>query len=175
MTREEKAQLIAGLSEKLQETDHFYITDTSGLTVAEINQFRENCFKQDIEYKVVKNTLIKKALESLEGDYSSLGDVLKGFSGIMFVNENANLPAKVIKEYQKADPQDRPKFKAASIDSDIFIGEDQLDALSKLKSKQELIGEVINLLQSPAKNVISALQSGEHKLAGIVKTLSEKE
>ena len=175
MTREEKAQLIAGLTEKFQQTDHFYITDTSGLTVAEINKFREMCYKADIEYKVVKNTLIKKALSDLEGDYAELDEALKGFSGVMFVNENANAPAKLIKDFKKSDPDQRPKFKAASIDSDIFIGEDQLDALSKLKSKQELIGEVITLLQSPAKNVISALQSGGDTLAGLVKTLSEKE
>lgn len=175
MTREEKAQVIDGLTEKFKQTDHFYITDTSGLTVAEINKFREMCYKRGVEYKVVKNTLIKKALENLETDYTGLGPVLKGFSGVMFVNETANLPARLIKDFQKEDPKDRPKFKAASIDSDIFIGEGELDALSKLKSKQELIGDVIALLQSPAKNVISALQSGEHKLAGIVKTLSERE
>ncbi|MFY0600277.1 MAG: 50S ribosomal protein L10 [Cyclobacteriaceae bacterium] len=175
MTREDKAQLIADLTEKFQQTDHFYITDTSGLTVAEINSFREACFKEGVEYKVVKNTLIKKALENLESDYSSMDEILKGFSGVMFVNENAKVPAEVIKGYKKQDPQDRPAFKAASIESDIFIGEEHLDMLSKLKSKQELVGEIINLLQSPAKNVIAALQSGEHKLAGIVKTLSERE
>ncbi|MFH6984015.1 50S ribosomal protein L10 [Marinoscillum sp. 108] len=175
MTREEKAQVIAGLTEKFQQTDHFYITDTSGLTVEQINKFREMCFKKGVEYKVVKNTLIKKALENLDNDYSSLDSTLKGFSGIMFVNENANIPARVIKDFKKEDKDQRPKFKAASIDSDIFIGEDQLEILSKLKSKQELIGEVISLLQSPAKNVISALQSGQHTIAGLVKTLSERE
>ena len=175
MTREEKAQIIAQLTDKFKETDHFYITDTSGLTVAEINKFREMCYSKGVEYQVFKNTLIKKALANLEEDYTSLEDVLKGFSGIMFVNETGNIPAKIIKDYRKADPDERPKFKAASIDTDIFIGEDQLEALSKLKSRQELIGEVISLLQSPAKNVISALQSGENKLAGIVKTLSERE
>ncbi len=175
MTREEKAQVIAGLSEKFQESDHYYITDTSGLSVAEINKFRAMCFKEGIEYKVAKNTLIKKALESLESSDPKLEEALKGVSGIMFVKENASAPAKLIKDYRKADPNDRPKFKAASIDSDIFVGEEQLDFLSKLKSKEELIGEVINLLQSPAKEVLSLLQSGEHKLAGIVKTLSERE
>ena len=175
MTREEKAQMIAGLTEKFQQTDHFYITDTSGLSVAQINKFREMCFKKGVEYRVVKNTLIKKALENLEVDYSGLDPALKGFSGIMFVNETANIPAKVIKDFKKEDKNQRPKFKAASIDSDIFIGEDQLDALSNLKSKQELVGEIITLLQSPAKNVISALQSAPHTIAGIVKTLSERE
>ncbi len=175
MTREEKAQVIAGLTDKFQQTDHFYITDTSGLSVAEINKFREMCFEKGIEYKVIKNTLIKKALDNLDADYSELDEVLKGFSGVMFINENANMPAKVIKDYKKVDKDQRPKFKAASIDSDIFIGEDQLDALSKLKSKDELIGEVITLLQSPAKNVVSALQSGGDTLAGLIKTLSERE
>ncbi len=175
MTREDKARLISDLAEKFKETDHFYITDTSGLTVTEVNKFREMCFKQGVEYKMVKNTLIKKALENIEEDHSSLDKVLKGTSGIMFVNENANAPAKIIKEFKKEDSKDRPVFKAASVDSDLFIGEDQLGALTSLKSKQELIGEVITLLQSPAKNVLSLLQSGEQKLAGIVKTLSERE
>lgn len=175
MTRKDKAQLISDLTAKFKETDHFYITDTSGLTVAEVNKFRGMCFTKGVEYKMVKNTLIKKALENVDGDYSSLDEVLKGTSGIMFVNETANVPAKIIKEFQKSDSKDRPKFKAASIDSDLFIGEDQLGALVSLKSKQELIGEVITILQSPAKNVISALSSGGDKLAGIVKTLSERE
>ena len=175
MTREDKAQLISDLTEKIKGSDHFYIADTSGLTVAEINKFREMCFKKGVEYKLVKNTLIKKALENVEGDFSSLDEVLKGTSGIMFVNENANAPAKIIKDFKKDDPKDRPTFKAASIDSDLFIGEDQLGALASLKSKQELIGEVITLLQSPAKSVLTLLQSGEHKLAGIVKTLSERQ
>ncbi len=175
MTREEKAKLIAGLAEKFENTDHFYITDSSGLSVGEINQFRASCYEQDVDYRVVKNTIIKKALETLEVDYSELDAALKGFSGVMFVNENANVPAKVIKDFQKKNKLGKPHLKAASIDSDIFMGEDQLDLLSKLKSRQELIGEVINLLQSPAKNVIGALQSGGHTLAGIVKTLSERE
>ena len=175
MTREDKAQLISDLTAKFKDTDHFYIADTSGLTVAEINKFRGMCYSKGVEYKIVKNTLIKKALENVDGDFSSLDEVLKGTSGIMFVNENANAPAKIIKDFKKEDPQERPKFKAASIDSDLFIGEDQLGALASLKSKQELIGEVITLLQSPAKNVLSLLQSGEQKLAGIVKTLSERE
>ncbi|MFT6866632.1 MAG: large subunit ribosomal protein L10 [Cyclobacteriaceae bacterium] len=175
MTREDKAILIADLTEKFQHTEHFYITDTSGLTVAEINKFREACFKKGVEYRVVKNTLIKKALLNLETDYSEMDSALKGFSGVMFINENAKVPAEVIKDYQKADPKDRPTFKAASINADIYVGSEHLDMLMKLKSREELIGEIINLLQSPAKNVIGALQSGGHKLAGILKTLSERE
>ncbi|MCP4460850.1 MAG: 50S ribosomal protein L10 [Cytophagales bacterium] len=175
MTREEKAQVIAGLTEKFQANNHFYITDTSGLTVEEINKFRGMCFDSGVEYRVAKNTLIKKALDNLDTDYSSLEDALKGVSGIMFVEESGNAPAKIIKKFKEEDSQDRPTFKAASIDTDIFIGEDQLSMLVGLKSKNELIGEIITLLQSPAKNVISALQSGQNNLAGIVKTLSERQ
>ncbi len=175
MTRKDKAKLIDSLTKKLDESDHFYITDTSGLTVVEINKFRKICFTKGVEYKVAKNTLIKKALENVDGDFSSLDEVLKGTSGLMFVNDTANVPAKIIRDFKKEDPQERPKFKAASIDSDLFIGEDQLSTLANLKSKQELIGEVITLLQSPAKSVLTLLQSGEHKLAGIVKALSDRE
>lgn len=175
MTRTEKAEIIEQLSQKFKENGSFYFTDASGFTVAEVNDFRRKCFEKGIEYKVVKNTLIQKALETIDGDFTPLNDeVLKGFSGVMFAGENANLPAKVIKDFQKNDKNARPKLKGASIDFDLFIGENQLDMLSKLKSKNELIGEVIGLLQSPAKNVISALQSGEHTIAGLVKTLSER-
>ncbi|MEQ8303219.1 MAG: 50S ribosomal protein L10 [Cytophagales bacterium] len=174
MTREEKAQIIDDLKVKLSETNHFYFADASGMTVDQTNEFRSLCHKAGIEYKVVKNTLIKKALEEIEGDYSELYDVLKGFSGIMFSKEIGNLPAKVIKDYRKGKGE-KPKLKAASIENAFYIGEDQLEALSKLKSKNELIGEVISLLQSPMANVMSGLQSGKHNIAGIVKTLSEKE
>lgn len=175
MTREEKAQIIAELTDKLNDNMHFYITDTSGLSVAEVNKFRRMCFQEGVEYRIVKNTLIQKALENLETDYTDMYEVLKGTSGIMFSSENGKVPANIIKKFQKEDPQDRPQFKAASIDTDIFLGADQLEALTKIKSKQELIGEIVGLLQSPAKNVISALKSSEQKIAGIVKTLSEKE
>ncbi len=174
MTKEEKINIVNELSEKLKSTDFFYVTDTSGLTVAQINDFRRLCFNKGIEYRIVKNTLIKKALDTLDTDYAPFDEVLKGVSGIMFSPENANLPAKVIKEFKKTDKEERPKLKGASIDTDLFIGEQHLDALSKLKSKQELIGEVIGLLQSPAKNVISSLQSGGHTISGLVKALSER-
>lgn len=178
MTREDKAAVIEDLSQKLAQYSNFYITDASNLSVAQINTFRELCYKQGVEFKVYKNTLIKKALETLDADYSSFDNtVLKGFSGIMFSEESSsNAPAKVIKDFRKkGKDQNRPILKGASIDTDLFIGDDQLDMLSKLKSKAELIGEVIGLLQSPAKNVIGALQSGKHTLAGLVKTLSERE
>ena len=177
MNRQEKGEVIDNLVEKFKNNNVFYITDASGLSVAEVNSFRRLCFEKGIEYQVVKNTLIKKALEQLDTDFDSFSDqVLKGFSGIMFTTEVGNLPAKVIKEYRKkGGPSDKPMLKGASIDFDLFIGENNLDTLSTLKSKAELIGEIVTLLQSPAKNVLASLQSGEHKLAGIVKALSERE
>ena len=176
MTREEKAVVIEGLVQKFSDNSHFYITDASGMSVAETNALRRLCFENGIEYKVFKNTLIQKALERMDSDYTPFDDaVLKGFSGIMFSAENANAPAKLIKEFRKKSGSESPLLKGASIDTDLFIGEENLDTLSKLKSKAELIGEIIGLLQSPAKNVISGLQGAGGKLAGILKTLSERE
>ena len=176
MKKEDKAVVIQELTEKFKETANFYFTDASGMSVSEVNKLRRKCFEAGIEYKVIKNTLIKKALENIDGDFSELNNtVLKGFTGVMFTTaEAANLPAKVIKNFQKDDKQDRPKLKGASIDYDLFIGEEHLAALVKLKSKNELIGDVIGLLQSPAKNVISSLQSGGQTLSGLLKTLSER-
>ena len=175
MRKEEKAVIIEEISEKFKSNMSFYFTDASGFTVAEVNDLRRKCFEKGIEYKVVKNTLIKKALEKLDQDVSSLNDeVLKGFTGIMFSGENASEPAKLIKAFKKNDSQDRPKLKGASIEYDLFIGEDQLGLLSAFKSKNELIGEVIGLLQSPAKTVNSSLQSGQNTIAGLVKALSER-
>jgi large subunit ribosomal protein L10 len=157
MTREEKAQIIEGLSQKFADNSHFYITDASGFTVEQINAFRRMCFKSGIEYNVYKNTLIQKALEKQEGvDYSPLFKVLKGFSGIMFSKEVGNAPAKVLKEYRKK-VDGKPVLKAASIKSEFYIGDENLNALVELKSRDELIGEIISMLQSPARNVISAL------------------
>ena len=175
MKREDKALIIDELADKFSSNNNFYFTDASGLTVAEVNALRGLCFQKGIEYKVAKNTLIQKALEKLDTDYSALNEnALKGFTGIMFSPEAGNLPAKVIKEFRKTDKEGRPLLKAAAIDTDIFLGEENLNMLSNLKSKVELIGEIIGLLQSPATNVISALSSGKNNLAGIVKTLSEK-
>ncbi len=176
MTKEEKTQLVGELGEKLSNTDFFYITDASGMTVAEINSFRRLCFEKGLEYKVVKNTLINKALESLSTDYTEFSEsVLKGFSGIIFSPEAGNAPAKLLKEFRKKNGGEKPLLKGASIDSDTFIGENQLDLLSSLKSKQELIGEIVGLLQSPAKNVVSALQSSGQTLSGLLKALEERE
>jgi len=176
MTREEKAAIIEKLSSKFQNTPYFYIVDAAGMTVEETNNLRRKCFTQGVEYLVAKNTLIAKALETLDTDYTSFNDtVLTGFSGIMFHPESGKLAAKLIKEYRKESGNKKLKLKGASVDYSLFIGENQLDTLLTLKSKQELLGEVIGLLQSPAKNVVSALQSGGGKLAGILKTLSERE
>jgi large subunit ribosomal protein L10 len=176
MTREEKSVIIDELSDKLKKTPFFYIVDAGGMSVDETNNLRRKCFGSGIEYRVIKNTLIAKALETLDTDYSSFdGTVLKGFSGIMFHPESGKAAAKLIKEYRKESGNDKLKLKGASVDNSLFIGEDQLDTLIALKSKEELIGEIIGLLQSPAKNVISALQGGGNKLAGILKTLSERE
>lgn len=174
MTREEKAQIIEELSQKFADNAHFYVTDASGFTVEQINNFRRLCFKSGIEYRVYKNTLIQKALERQEGvDYSPIFNVLSGFSGVIFSKETGNAPAKVIKEFRKK-LEGKPVLKAASIGSDFFIGDENLNTLVELKSKNELIGEVISLLQSPAKNVVSALLSSKNKVAGLVKALEER-
>ncbi|UII27764.1 50S ribosomal protein L10 [Fulvivirga maritima] len=175
MTRQEKSEIIDSLTEKFNKNPHFYITDASGLSVAQVNAFRRICFDKGVEYGVYKNSLIKKALENIEGDFEGLNESLKGFSGILFSEEVANLPGKVLTEYRKKQGVAKPSLKAASVDRDFFFGEENLKTLSELKSKQELIGEVIGLLQSPAKNVVSALQSGKNILGGLVKTLSERE
>ncbi|MEX2336597.1 MAG: 50S ribosomal protein L10 [Fulvivirga sp.] len=175
MTRQEKANIIEALTEKFSNNPHFYITDASGLSVAQINAFRRVCFDRGVEYGVYKNTLIKKALGNVEGDFADLDGSLKGFSGVLFSQEVANLPGKVLTEYRQKQGLKKPLLKAASIDRDFFIGEENLKTLSELKSKQELVGEVIALLQSPAKNVISALQSGKNTLGGLVKALAERE
>ncbi len=174
MTRQEKATIIEELKDKFSKNAHYYITDASGLSVAQVNNFRRLCFSKGVEYRVFKNTLIKKAMDELNTDHALIDDQLKGFSGIIFSEEAANAPAKVITEYRKKQSMTKPLLKAAYIDSDFFIGEENLKMLSELKSKNELIGEVIGLLQSPAKNVVSALLSGKNTIGGLVKALSER-
>lgn len=163
MTREEKAQIIEELSQKFAENAHFYVTDASGFTVEQINNFRRMCFKSGIEYRVYKNTLIQKALERQEGtDYSPIFNVLAGFSGVIFSKEVGNAPAKVIREFRKK-LEGKPVLKAASIKSEFYIGDENLNALADLKSRDELIGEIIGMLQAPARNIISALQNRKDK------------
>jgi len=174
MTKEEKVQVVKDLSAKLSTCRSYYIADSSDLSVDAINKFRRTCFEKGLTYGIYKNTLIKKALDDQDVDCSELDSVLKGTSGIIFGQDTpANAPAKAIKEF-RAKGFDKPLFKGAYVDSDIFIGEEHLNTLSDLKSKEELVGEIIGLLQSPAKNVISALQSGGDTLSGLIKTLSEK-
>lgn len=173
MTKEEKSKIIDELSEKFSNNTHFYVTDAGGFTVAQTNAFRRICFQTGVEYRVYKNTLIQKALEKKGGNFEPLYKTLSGFSGVIFSKESGNAPARAIREFRKK-LEGKPKLKAASIDSDLFIGDENLNMLSELKSKNELIGDVIGLLQSPAKNVLSALLSGKNKLAGIVKTLEER-
>ena len=171
MTKEEKNQFIDVLDKSIQENSNFYLADISGLSAEESSNLRRLCFKREVSLQVVKNTLLKKSLEKNESNYEELYDVLKGNTSIMFTDA-ANAPAKVIKEFRKK--HDKPVFKAAHLDASFYIGEEYLDTLSELKSKNELIAEIVALLQSPAKNVISSLQSGGSKLSGIVKTLAER-
>jgi large subunit ribosomal protein L10 len=174
MTREEKAKIIDELSDKFANNSHFYITDASGFTVAQVNNFRRLCFKSGVEYRVYKNTLIQKALERQKNaDFSPLFDTLKGFSGVIFSKESGNTPAKVIKEF-RTKMEGKPVLKGASINSDLFIGDENLKMLTELKSKNELIGDVLAALQAPAKNVISALVSSKNTVAGLVKALEER-
>jgi large subunit ribosomal protein L10 len=171
MTREEKQQVLSELTAQIAGINSFYITDASTLNVASINKFRRLCFERGVTFKVVKNTLLKKALESCEGNYEGLYEVLSGPTSIMFA-EGASLPAKVLKEFRES--SDKPVLKAAFIDSDVYLGDDKLKELASLKSKEDLLADVIFMLQSPAMNVISGLQSGGSNLSGILKTLSER-
>ena len=177
MKKDNKIEVVKDLTNKFKENNIFYLLDASGLTVSQVNSFREKCFKRDIEYKVVKNTFIKKALENQDVDYSEIlnSDSLKGFSGLLFTNLSPSSPAKALKDFRKFLDADHPSLKAAAIDSDFFIGDDHLDSLSKLKSKNEIIGDIILLLQSPAKNIISLLKSSENKISGVLKALENKQ
>ena len=173
MKKEDKISLVENLSKKFDDNNIFYIMDASGLTVSQVNQFREKCFKKNVEYKVMKNSFIKKALENNENDFSPLinKDVLSGFSGILFSKLSPSEPAKILKDFRKIIGEDHLKLKAASIDLEFYIGDDNLTSLSKLKSKNELIGGIITLLKSPIKNVLNSLKGAESKLSGVIKQL----
>jgi len=171
MTREEKSVVIENLTGQLTENSIIYLADISGLDALMTSNLRRACFKANVKLAVVKNTLLAKAMEKSDKDFGDLPSTLKGNTSILF-SETGNAPAKVIKEFRKK--SNKPVLKGAFVEEAIYIGDDQLDALVNIKSKEELIGDIIALLQSPAKNVISALQSGGSKLSGILKTLSEK-
>ena len=172
MTREEKSQVIEDLTGTLTGSSVIYLADISGLDAKLTSNLRRACFKANVKLAVVKNTLLEKAMEKSDKDFGELPEVLKGNTSLM-LSETGNAPAKVIKEFRKKSK--KPILKGAFVDHAIYIGDDQLDTLVNIKSREELIGDIIGLLQSPAKNVISALQSGGNKLSGIIKTLSEKE
>jgi large subunit ribosomal protein L10 len=173
MTREDKSVAIAELKEELGGTPFFYLADSSTLPVAKINKFRRMCFEKGISVKVAKNTLIQKALESEPESkgYAALFEVLHGPTTIL-ISPNPKAPAQLLAEFRKT--EERPLLKAAYIDSSIFIGDDQLVALTKLKSKEEMVGEIIGLLQSPARRLASQITATGSKIAGIVKTLEER-
>lgn len=171
MTREEKNLAIENLTEVLKGAEVLYVADIAGLNAEQSSSLRRLCFKNEVKINVVKNTLLKKAMERSEKNFEDLFPTLKGNTTIM-VSETANAPAKLIKEFRKK--AQKPFLKGAYIQESIYVGDDQLDALATLKSKEELIGEVITLLQSPAQNVISALQSGKNTLGGLMKTLEER-
>jgi large subunit ribosomal protein L10 len=171
MTREQKAQEIQVLTEELSSAKNLYLTDIAGLDAVQTSALRRACFKANIKLSVVKNTLLAKAMEASEKDFGDLKGILKGNTSLMF-SEAGNAPAKLIKDFRKK--SDKPLLKGAYIEEAIYIGDDQIAVLESIKSKEELIGDVITLLQSPAKNVISALQSGGSNLSGILKTLSER-
>ena len=171
MTRQEKNEAIESLKEALGGVKTLYLADIAGLDATQTSNLRRACFKQNIKLQVVKNTLLAKAMEASTHDFGELTGILKGNTSLMF-SETGNAPAKVIKDFRKK--SEKPILKGAFIEEAIYIGDDQLDALVAIKSKDELIGEIITLLQSPTKNVVSALQSGGGKLSGILKTLSER-
>lgn len=172
MKREEKNALIEELKQTIESYSNFYLTDTEGLNAKETSDLRRKCFDKEIQLRTVKNTLFKIALERAEGNYEELYEVLKENTSIMFCNV-ANVPGKLLKSVKS--PKDRPALKAAYIDGSIYVGANQLDALANLKSKEELIGDVIFILQSPMKTVLGQLNSGKNILGGVVKTLSERE
>ena len=172
MTREEKSKAITEITDVLSQNEIIYLTDISGLNSIETSNLRRLCFKSGVKLEVMKNTLLEKAMTASDKEFGDLLDTLKGNTSVM-VADVGNAPAKVIKDFRKK--SDKPILKGAIIESDIYLGDDQLELLANIKSKEEIIGEIILLLQSPAKNVISALKSSGNKLSGIIKTLSERE
>lgn len=172
MRKEEKTQLIQNLTEQLNEYPVIYLTDILGLNVETTNQLRRQCFGKNVKLRMVKNTLLKKALEQTDKADEELYSALTGSTAVMF-SDTGNVPAKIIKNFRKS--FQKPILKAAYIEETVYLGDDKLDTLTEIKSKDELIADIVSLLQSPAKNVISGLQnSGGQKVAGILKTLSEK-
>ncbi len=172
MRKEDKVAIIAQLGETMQQYAHFYLVDVEGMNAASTSALRRKCFQNDIKMVLVKNTLMEKALDASDVDFSGLYGTLKGTTAVMFTN-TANAPAKMIKEL-KSKKAVKPELKAAYAEEGIYVGAEQLDALCSIKSKNEVIAEIVALLQSPAKNVLSALQSGQNTIHGVLKTLGER-
>jgi len=174
MKKSEKQAIIDNLVQEINSYNHFYITDIEALNAETTSNLRRACFQKEIKLVVVKNTLLKRALEASEKNAEELYDVLKGNTSLMFSN-TGNVPAKLIKDFRSKNKKlEKPALKAAYVEESVYVGENQLEVLVNIKSKEELIGDVIALLQSPAKNVVSALQSGGQTIVGVLKTLSEK-
>ena len=173
MNTEQKVQIVESLAQLLQQYDVVYLADIGGFNAEKTSDFRRECFKNDIKVEVVKNTLLIKAMEKSGKDFSELMTVAKGETSIMLA-ETANAPARLIKEFRKKQNKEKPLLKGAYAQECTYLGNEQLEALIHIKSRTELIGDIIGLLQSPAKNVLSALQSGGNTIAGLVKTLSER-
>jgi large subunit ribosomal protein L10 len=173
MNTEQKVQIVEALTKMLQQYDVVYLADIGGFNAERTSDFRRECFKNNIKVEVVKNTLLIKAMEKSGKDFSELKTAAKGETSIMFA-ETANAPARLIKDFRKKINHEKPLLKGAYAQESTYLGNQQLDALVNIKSKNELIGDIILLLQSPAKNVLSALQSGGNTIAGLVKTLSER-
>ncbi len=171
MTKQEKVQEIQDLTSEITSVKNLYLTDIAGLDATQTTALRRACFNSNIRLSVVKNTLLAKAMEASEKDFGELKSVLKGNTSLM-ISETGNAPAKLIKDFRKK--SDKPLLKGAYIEETIYIGDDQIDYLESIKSKEELIGDIISILQSPAKNLILALESGKSNLSGILKTLSER-
>ena len=171
MKREEKDIIVNNLVDQLNETTHFYLTDTSELDAVTTSLLRRKCFESKIKMLVVKNTLLKRALEQTEYQVDELYDILKGPTAVMFT-ETGNAPAKLIKEFREK--FEKPILKGAYVEESVYIGDDQLEGLVNIKSKEELLGDIIGLLQSPVKNVISQLKSGNNILAGVLETLADR-
>jgi len=173
MTREEKSQVIENLTAVLTDNNIIYLADIAGLNASNTSDLRRACFKKNVKLSVVKNTLLAKAMEKSDKEFGELAETLKGNTSLM-ISETGNAPAKIIQEFRKKAKTEKPLLKGAFIEEAIYVGDEQLASLVNIKSKEELVGDIISLLQSPAKNVISALQSGGNKLSGILKTLSDK-
>ena len=172
MRKEDKGVIINDIVSSINEYNHFYVTEAGGLNAEVSSNLRRECFKQDVKMVMVKNTILRQALEQIEGDFEDIYGTLKGTTAVLFSN-TGNVPAKLIKAFSKAN--EKPTLKSAYVEASLYVGADQLEALCNIKSKEELLGDVIGLLQSPMKNVVSALQSGGSTIHGLLQTIAEKE